>query len=436
MATIHTFTGNEVIATEVPKYLNDNFSALNTETANLSKSVVKTINSKSPVNGNINITGFDSYWEANEQISVGDIRIPKGRENSGYIFECTKAGTTGSTQPEIINSNEVANYAEVGRVGQVRVIFNLAEKDVDEVMAMGITYSRLTYPELWKWAGKRAGLIISEEEWQAKFAETNGKFVPYYSSGDGSSTFRTPLLGSYLKGAEASGDVGKYLEAGLPNITGDVAQSYNNSTTATIGWHNYQNKGWGNGALYLSGTSKESARVDSYGNGGNITFDASRSNSIYGSSDTVTPETMVGVWVIKAVGVVVDSGETDIAQVLQGVEQVQSNLTTTNNKINGIADYIVESYNNGTSWYRKWKSGWLEQGGTNPSSQQGTLTFSKAFKDTNYKCLATISFNDYGSVYFQMTMHSKTTTSVKYVSTSGSSRGACPFDWYACGQGA
>lgn len=29
MATIHTFTGNEVIATEVPKYLNDNFSALN-----------------------------------------------------------------------------------------------------------------------------------------------------------------------------------------------------------------------------------------------------------------------------------------------------------------------------------------------------------------------------------------------------------------------
>jgi hypothetical protein len=29
MATIHTFTGNEIIATEVPKYLNDNFSALN-----------------------------------------------------------------------------------------------------------------------------------------------------------------------------------------------------------------------------------------------------------------------------------------------------------------------------------------------------------------------------------------------------------------------
>ena len=101
MATIHTFTGNEVIATEVPKYLNDNFSALDTETANLSKSVVKTINSKSPVNGNINITGFDSYWEAKEAVQVGDIRVPRGRENSGIVLECIKAGTTGSTQPEI-----------------------------------------------------------------------------------------------------------------------------------------------------------------------------------------------------------------------------------------------------------------------------------------------------------------------------------------------
>ena len=29
----------------------------------------------------------------------------------------------------------------------------------------------------------------------------------------------------------------------------------------------------------------------------------------------------------------------------------------------GISDYIIESYRNGTEWYRKWKSGWVEQGG-------------------------------------------------------------------------
>lgn len=370
-----------------------------------------------------NIIGSNGYWQPNEQVKVGTIRFPMGEDNIGYVLECVEAGTTGEEQPTLIGE-ELANYAEVGRVGQVRVIFNLAEKDVDEVMAMGITYSRLTYPELWEWAGKRAGLIISEEEWQAKFAETNGKFVPYYSSGDGSSTFRTPLLGAYLKGAETSSEVGKWLDAGLPNIEG-TSRAFLQESTPT-------------GAFAKDGDAVAYTRYyyDTNPWVYDVSFDASRSNPIYGNSDTVTPETMTGVWVIKAVGVVVDSGETDIAQVLQGIETVQSNLTATNNKINGITDYIVESYNNGTMWYRKWKSGWLEQGGTNPSSQQGTLTFSKAFKDTNYKCISTIYFNDYGATYFQMTMHSKTTTSVKYVSTLGSSRGACPFDWYACGQGA
>ena len=291
-----------------------------------------------------NVTNnFDGYWQAGEAVEVGTLRFPRGQENTGYILECVEAGTTGSTQPEIIiNSNEVANYAEVGRVGQVRVIFNLAEKDVDEVMAMGITYSRLTYPELWKWAGKRAGLIISEEEWQAKFAETNGKFVPYYSSGDGSSTFRTPLLGAYLKGAETAGDVGGYKEAGLPNLEGQN----------TLGWANVHDGVLNNGGI-VNGVFDGTNRVHLYGAktylGGasgainenlpyGVAFDASAYNPIYGNSDTVTPETMVGIWVIKAVGVVVDSGNTDIAQCLTATEQVQERVSV-------VEDWTKDSSN-------------------------------------------------------------------------------------------
>lgn len=262
--------------------------------------------------------GSNGYWQPNEEVKVGTIRFPQGNENVGYILECVEAGTTGEEQPTLIGE-ELANYAEVGRVGQVRVIFNLAEKDVDEVMAMGITYSRLTYPELWDWAGKRAGLIISEEEWQAKFAETNGKFVPYYSSGDGSSTFRTPLLGAYLKGAETSSEVGKYMDAGLPNLYGVFGLQGNAEYTESTGVFERS---------YVSDNSKNATYTSS--NGGSSvrnTFDASTYNSIYGNSDTVTPDTMVGIWVIKAVGVVVDSGETDIAQVLTATEQVQERLS-------------------------------------------------------------------------------------------------------------
>lgn len=260
-----------------------------------------------------NIIGSNGYWQPNKEVKVGTIRFPMGEDNIGYVLECVEAGTTGEEQPTLIGE-ELANYAEVGRVGQVRVIFNLAEKDVDEVMAMGITYSRLTYPELWNWAGKRAGLVISEEEWQAKFAETNGKFVPYYSSGDGSSTFRTPLLGAYLKGAETSSEVGKWLDAGLPNITGTI------TTDDSL-------KAIANGAFEFTSDRTGAPYNESDGLATDVSFDASRSSSIYGNSDTVTPETMTGIWVIKAVGVVVDSGETDIAQVLTATEQVQERVS-------------------------------------------------------------------------------------------------------------
>ena len=285
--------------------------------------------------------GFESYWEASEKVSVGDIRFPYGRENSGYILECVEAGTTGTTQPEIISDeNEIANYGDLGVVGRMRMIFNMAEKDVDEVLAMGVTYSRLTYPELWEWAGKRAGLMISEAEWQAKFAETNGKFVPYYSSGDGSSTFRTPLLGAYLKGAETAGDVGEYKEAGLPNIGGQENLSIGDGYGALLKYPS----GAENSALYAVKSEGINHYYDPAEYNNNLAhtnilgMDASRCSSVYGNSDTVTPDTMVGIWVIKAVGVVVDSGNTDIAQCLTATEQVQE-------RVSAVEDWTQDSAN-------------------------------------------------------------------------------------------
>ena len=49
-------------------------------------------------------------------------------------------------------------------------------------------------------------------------------------------------------------------------------------------------------------------------------------------------------------------------------------------------DYVVESYNDGTNWYRVYKSGWLEQGGklTFPDASVTDVVFLKPFADTNY----------------------------------------------------
>lgn len=57
---------------------------------------------------------------------------------------------------------------------------------------------------------------------------------------------------------------------------------------------------------------------------------------------------------------------------------------------------VTKYYRNGTSWYRLWSDGFLEQGGIGPST--GTVQLIKAYSDTNYsKLLTSRSFG--GPVY-------------------------------------
>lgn len=63
-----------------------------------------------------------------------------------------------------------------------------------------------------------------------------------------------------------------------------------------------------------------------------------------------------------------------------------SNITITTN--NNVIDYIVESWidSNGSSWYKKYNSGWIEQGLKLSGSTVGNfaVTFPKAFTTTSY----------------------------------------------------
>jgi hypothetical protein len=298
--------------------------------------------------------------------------------------------------------------------------------------AMGATYNRALYADLWAWANS-VGLVKTESEWQA-IASANDGNCAYYSSGDGSTTFRVPSIKCWVKGANSVDEVGRYLEAGLPNITGSVAQSYNSSTTASIGWHNYQNKGWGSGALYLSGTGKEAAQVDSYGTGGSIAFDASRSSSVYGNSDTVQPPSLVGQWLIVAFGVAHNIGEADVANVMQAVEQVQTGLGTLEQGVGTAIDYIVESYRNGNDWYEIYKSGKVRQGGYYTFKAVGwqAITLIKPMANSYYSAMATVAGSSTAGNLWKVGSSSKNTATTLYAS--------CNVDfairWEVEGQGA
>lgn len=279
-----------------------------------------TINNNPPdSNDNYDVGEFEGYWKSNESVSVGDVRFLKGRNNTKYVLECTQAGTTGTEQPVVNEDNIVANYTTNDRIGHMRMIFNLAEKDEDELIALGVAYNRITYSELWNYVQSRPNLVISEEEWQTKYTETNGKFVPYYSSGNGTTTFRTPLLSAYIKGTDSVDSVGGYLEAGLPNIEGLAGTIYG-----------LFDGGRSSGALFnLNGNTTAYPYTPTSGTlAKDLNFNASKSNSIYGNSDTVQPETMQGIWVIKALGIVINSSETDIANLVQVVAELEEKVNS------------------------------------------------------------------------------------------------------------
>lgn len=80
---------------------------------------------------------------------------------------------------------------------------------------------------------------------------------------------------------------------------------------------------------------------------------------------------------------------------------------------NGI-DFVVDWQNpteaNGYTWYRKYKSGWVEQGGYGISGSSGAITLSIEIADTNYH----ITFGGSGSANNNNTAvvvgYNKTTT--------------------------
>lgn len=139
----------------------------------------------------------------------------------------------------------------------------------------GTKFTQTQYPRLWKWVTDNT------------LNTSNGLFT--YNNRAG--TMTTPnLVGRFVEGGSIAG---KLVEAGLPNIVGGWTQTYPEKWYLGRAWSSWNNFGTWAGAL----------KVDKIGTtpsaGGNITsegwvdsslsFDASKSNSIYGASTTVQP---------------------------------------------------------------------------------------------------------------------------------------------------
>lgn len=85
-------------------------------------------------------------------------------------------------------------------------------------------------------------------------------------------------------------------------------------------------------------------------------------------------------------------GLTKLIQLIKGsfisntdVEQTSEISTETTTEIT-IEAYIVETYQNGSNWYRVWSDGWCEQGSiyTTTGAQLKPITLLKEMADTDY----------------------------------------------------
>lgn len=216
-------------------------------------------------------------------------------------------------------------------------------------------------------------ILCTETEWQAikessPFGQV-GKFVLNYDeSGENVVSVRLPAVVN-LQGLQDLQYLGDKLDEALPNITGHTG----NPKTLT----NTQEIGTPEGAFYVhSQTSNDFGHTNSGASGRwALGFDASRCSSAYKDNAHVQQEAIQYPYYIQV-------NLTEYNHMID-VGQIQDML---NRIINMEKHCIIDSWSEGTEWYRVYADGWCEQGGCSTSSN---IIFLKEFGDTNYTSLAT-----------------------------------------------
>jgi len=251
---------------------------------------------------------------------------------------------------------------------------------------------------------------------------TQGSVGVFGWDGIGTTTFRVPSLTDIFIETGTAVQIGDYLSPKIPNlkgVLGPVACS-NNVQPA--------------GIFYKTGTTER------HGSSGNdltyeqIGADASRASGVY--DDTATTVQPNAVRYRAMVQLAISATDEAVETCTNITAQVAANTSA----IAG-ADYVVESQlptaQNNYTWYRKYKSGWVEQGGkttqTATSSVDATILFPVEMQDEEYTvtfsvCSSVANDGAESSVLTQtrvgMNLHADSMTSTS---------GAKGFMWKICG---
>ena len=93
-----------------------------------------------------------------------------------------------------------------------------------------------------------------------------------------------------------------------------------------------------------------------------------------------------------------------------------TSIGTLDSRTTNISDYVIQSQmpsaDNNYTWYRKYKSGWIEQGGyaTTSGNTGAQITLPVAMSDAHYQILLTCNDNATGGGYHTIIYSNQTTT--------------------------
>ena len=124
---------------------------------------------------------------------------------------------------------------------------------------------------------------------------------------------------------------------------------------------------------------------------------------------------------------------TDISKIdMDRINGLIDKLEEVTDKLNSMK-YVVETWNEGTEWYRIWSDGWIEQGGH--KLVHNYIYFIKNFSNTNYIIVgntsnATSSTDEqyYANNPVNFTAKTKSSAYIRLYNNA-----VFGIDWYACG---
>lgn len=190
-----------------------------------------------------------------------------------------------------------------------------SELDSGQLIRDGQIVSRSVYKDLWDFVQKHPSLLLTEEQWQAELSANEGVVNNYYSSGDGSTTFRLPKAGVIELPVITTENINKFSTDTQRNITGSIGELFapdppntSGAFTETVSRHIH---------VINDEVANHIWKID---------FDASRSVGTEHTGSEVKPKTITKLAVVQAFGRVINTGTLDINDLVNDVNNlIQSN---------------------------------------------------------------------------------------------------------------